>query len=307
MSQGVILHQNLSQIHIQPLKTKSKPPTSDHEIIGKGTKFRAVCGPGGGERSWLSEEPECPLLGGCNISHTGIMEAKSPYEIVRTDQSGTFMLACLGGEGVIMVDGSWKAIRGGQACLLPPFVMNSLKCVPGKAWSFAWVRYEEPRDAKPIVSSVSPVIGSYDADCLAHAIRGLRSECTGGNTPAALHQWCTLVNHYVMSFAEPSGLDARLWRLWNEVTRKPSHDWTLEALATIACVSTEHLRRLCLRELGRSPMRHLTFVRLQLAMRMLTSTGDKIETIARKVGFSGIHSFSGAFSTRFGKPPSAFR
>ena len=264
-------------------------------------------GPGGDGRNWLSGEPECSLLGESNIKHTGIMDARSPYEVIRIDQSGTFMLACLGGEGLIMVDGSWKTIRPGHACLLPPFVMNSLKCVPGKPWLFAWVRYEETRDTKPIVSSVSPVTGPYDGNGLAHAVRGLRSECTGGNTPSALHQWCGLVNHYVMRFAEPAGLDERLWRLWNEVEKHPSRDWTLAALAGIACVSTEHLRRLCLHELGRSPMRHLTFIRLQIAMRMLTSTGDKIETIARNVGFSGIHSFSGAFSARFGNPPSAFR
>jgi len=43
------------------------------------------------------------------------------------------MLACFEGEGVVLVDGGWKRIRKGQACLLPPFVMNALKCLPGKS------------------------------------------------------------------------------------------------------------------------------------------------------------------------------
>ena len=284
---------------------KDKP--TDIEIIGKRTSFIAVQGGMDEGRDWLHGVPECPLLASHNIAHTGIMDARRPYEIVRIDQSGTFMMACLEGEGVVMVDGSWKTIRAGQACLLPPFVMNSLKCTGEKRWRFAWVRYEESRDTLPIVSSVSPVIGAFDGGGLAAAITGLHEETSRESNPAALHQWCGLVHHYVTRFAEPSHLDARLWRLWSAVENDPARDWTLEDLAENACLSTEHLRRLCLREIGRSPMRHLTFIRLQLAVRLLSSTGDKIETIARLVGFGSIHSFSNSFKARFGRPPSDFR
>jgi AraC-like DNA-binding protein len=289
------------------VKTKHPRPTADVEIIGARTRFIAVLGRIVEERSWLRGMPECALLAAHNIAHTGVLDARRPYEIVRIDQSGTFMLACLEGEGVVMVDGSWKKISEGQACLLPPFVMNSLKCTGNKTWRFAWVRYEESRDAKPIVSSVSPVIGAFDGSGLGAAITGLRQEAVGENNPAALHQWCELVHHYVTRFAEPSNLDERLWRLWSAVEKNPSHDWTLGDFAEIACLSAEHLRRLCLREIGRSPMRHLTFIRLQLAVNLLSTTGDKIETIALEVGFSGIHSFSNAFRARFGRPPSDFR
>jgi len=289
------------------VKPESSRPSADLEIIGRRTSFAAVLGRLAEGREWLRGMPECPFLASHNIAHTGIMDARRPYEIIRIDQSGTFMMACLEGEGVVMVDGSWKTIRAGQACLLPPFVMNSLKCTGDKRWRFAWVRYEEARDTKPIVSSVSPVIGTFDGSGLAAAITGLHAESSRGSIPAALHQWCALVHHYVLRFAEPSHLDERLWRLWSKVEKHPARDWTLEDLAATACLSSEHLRRLCLREIGRSPMRHLTFIRLQLAVRMLSSTGEKIETIARAVGFASIHSFSNAFKARFGRPPSDFR
>lgn len=234
------------------------------------------------------------------------MDAAAPYEIVRVNQSGTFMMACLSGEGVVSVDGNWKPITAGQACLLPPFVRNSLKCVPGKRWRFAWVRYDESPETKPIVSSVSPVIGRFDGRNLEAAIMGLHTEARSGVPAANLH-WCALVNHYVMRFAQPSDLDERLWKLWNEVEKDPSRDWTLDQLAAIACVSDEHLRRLCVKEIGRSPMRHLSFIRLKIAVQLLTDTDDKIESIARAVGFSSIHSFSKSFSSWFGKRPSDFR
>lgn len=288
---------------------KKNPTNSlaDIEIIGSRSRFIAVLGTAVDTKGWLRGMPNCPLLTTHNIAHTGILKARSPYEIVRVVQSGTFMLACLDGEGVVLVDGSWKTIRAGQACLLPPFVMNSLKCVNKTPWHFAWVRYDELPERKPIVSSISPVIGQFNANSLADAIRGLHLETTGENHSTALHHWCELVHHYVIRFAQPSNLDERLSRLWIAVEKKPAHDWTLHEMATLACVSSEHLRRLCLKEIGRSPMRHLTFIRLQRAINLLSTTNDKIETIAKEVGFSCIQSFTLAFKERFGRSPSKFR
>ena len=260
------------------------------------------------ERDWLRPMPCCPLMAvEHHISHTGIMTAHAPYEIVRINQSGTFMLACLTGHGLIMVDGAWKKIVPGQACLLPPFVTNSLKCKNDQVWRFAWVRYTESRNTKPIVAAFSPVIGSFNGKILENAILGMRDEALHQNNPAALHHWCTLINHYVLTFAQPSDLDERLWRLWQEVEKHPALDWTLTAMAQIAHVSEEHLRRLCQKELGRSPVRHLTFIRLQLAIGLLSNTTEKIDSIAKLVGFGNIHSFSNAFKSWFGKSPSAFR
>ncbi len=283
------------------------PPLADVEIFGKRTRRMAVCGREDEEREWLAGAPRCKMLAEHHISHTGIMEAETPYEIFRHNQSGTFMLACLSGEGVVMVDGGWKTVRSGQACLLPPFVMNSLKCIKRKSWRFAWVRYEESRGFKPLVSSVSPVTGSYDGRGLEAAISGLHSEAGAEANPAALLHWCHLINHYVRKFAEPTDLDERLWRLWTAVELQPERPWTLAEFSEIACLSGEHLRRLCLAQIGRSPMRHLTFIRLQKAVQMLSTGSDKIDTIARAVGFSGIHSLSNSFKAWFGKRPSDFR
>ncbi|MEY3898603.1 MAG: hypothetical protein RLZZ214_4125, partial [Verrucomicrobiota bacterium] len=108
----------------------------DTEILGKSTRYQVVRADASDSRGWMQDGPVCPLLAQHHISHCGIMKAVPPFEIVRTNQSGTFMLACLDGEGVILADGQWKRIRAGQACLLPPFVMNALKCLPGKSWSF---------------------------------------------------------------------------------------------------------------------------------------------------------------------------
>lgn len=206
-------------------------------------------------------------------------------------------------------DGRWLVEDDTRGSGMPaPALRDEFPEMPGgQTLAFRLVRDEESRDTLPIISSVSPVIGAFDGSAFAAAITGLHGEASGHNNPAALHQWCDLVHHYVMRFAEPSHLDERLWRLWSRVEKEPARHWTLRDFSEIACLSSEHLRRLCLKEIGRSPMRHLTFIRLQLALRLLSSTDEKIETIARFVGFGSIHSFSNSFKGRFGRPPSDFR
>jgi AraC-like DNA-binding protein len=258
-------------------------------------------------RDWLQDAPVCPLLAQHQIIHVGVMEARSPFEIVRTNQSGTFMMACLSGEGSILVDGSWKSVKAGEACLLPPFVANALKCVGNKAWTFCWVRYLESKETAPIVSSISPVRGEYNSSPLNFAIEGLFAECGVKGSIALEHQWVELIHQYVIRFAQPHQADDRLWKLWQRVEAQLSYPWSLAEMAELACVSGEHLRRLCKKALGRSPMQQLTFLRMQRASQLLSETDEKIETVARMTGYKNAFHFSNVFVDWVGVRPSEFR
>ncbi|MFM8706422.1 MAG: helix-turn-helix transcriptional regulator, partial [Planctomycetia bacterium] len=61
------------------------------------------------------------------------------------------------------------------------------------------------------------------------------------------------------------------------------------------------------RSLGRSPMQHLTSLRIEEACRLLTATSDKVETIARQVGFDEASVFSRVFKRWVGRSPKAYR
>jgi len=276
-------------------------------VLGDRTRVRVVRAGDDDARDWLQKAPVCPLLAQHHIIHVGIMEARSPFEIVRTDQSGTFMMACLSGEGSILVDGSWKSVKAGEACLLPPFVANALKCVDNKAWNFCWVRYLESKETAPIVSSISPVRGKYHPSPLHFAIEGLLAECGAKGAPALEHQWVELIHQYVMRFAQPHQTDDRLWKLWQGVEAQLSYPWSLAEMGELACVSGEHLRRLCNKALGRSPMQQLTFLRMQRASQLLSETDEKIETIARMTGYKNAFHFSNVFVDWVGVRPSEFR
>ena len=259
------------------------------------------------DRDWLQDSPVCPLLAQHHIAHIGVLEGGASFEMSRPDQSGTFMLACFGGSGLVKADGQWRSVTAGQACLLPPFVTNAMKTTGREPWRMCWVRYLESRESNPIVSAASPVLGAYDPQPLLNAIQGLHAECIGANAPAMLHLWTELIHGYVLRFAQPHQSDARLWKLWDAVEKSLDHSWSLEELAARACVCKEHLRRLCRDELGRSPMQHVTFLRMQTARHLLSTTDEKVETITRMVGYSNPHTFSNTYKKWIGWRPSENR
>ncbi len=276
-------------------------------MFGPATRYRVARATADDARSWMKRSHFCPLLQQHHISHVGIMDAAAPFEIVRTNLGGTFMIACVEGEGVVLVNGGWKKIRANQACLQPPFMMNAMKCLPGKSWKFAWVRYDESREVHPIISSESPVIGAFASGSLQAAIDGLYLEAGGDAAPALLHHWSELIHQYVVRFAQPHRQDPRLWEVWRKVEAQLSRNWTLAEIAKLARMSGEHLRRVCQKELGRSPMQHLTFLRLHKAQHLLSVTDDKVEYIAREVGFESVSTFSNTYKKWVGWQPSEQR
>ncbi len=293
-------------------------------------------------REWLASAPKCSALAQHRIAHLGVAKAVAPYAIVRKKQSGTYFMACFGGEGRILVDGRWMVCKAGMACLLPPHMLNAFRCVPGKLWEFVWVRYQALPEMRPIVSAGSPVLARFDAEPLRLAVLGLHAECGGGTgilpvgrtgvspvnstssnrqdacsthrrdayatpSPAAMHHWVELIQTYVLRFAQPWRMDERLSLLWEKVAEHLNEEWTLHELAQAAHMSEEHLRRLCTQQLGRSPMRQVTYLRMRRAAELLATTNEKIESIAIEVGYQNPFVFSTTFKKWIGWRPSEHR
>ena len=275
--------------------SKSHERISETHIVGDATMER------------IATAGECPILRNYHIKHVGVADAAAPYKMVRERLSGAYLMASLQGEGQILLDGRWQSCGAGIACMAPRHALHAFHPTAGKRWRFCWVRYEQPDEQKPIISAMSPVLARYDGRALGSAIEGLCSEVEGERDSNAMHQWVELIQMYALRFAEPWRSDDRLWRLWNAVTESPAEDWSLEKLADRAHCSPEHLRRLCQREMGRSPMRQVAHLRMQHAAQLLRTTDAKIEAIAEAVGYANPYVFSNAFNKWTGSRPSAFR
>lgn len=279
---------------------------SETHILGPRTRQTVVRVDERDSRAWLQGAPTCAALRQHRIAHLGVCEARAPYRIVRTKQSGTYFMASFGGEGRILVDGRWQACRAGMACLLPPHLLNAFHAVERKPWRFVWVRYEAVPEKRPIVTAGSPVLAKFDAEPLRLAMLGLHAECHAAQ-PAALHHWVELIQGYVLRFAQPWQMDERLSRLWERVEAALDKQWTLISLGALAHLSGEHLRRLTTQQLGRSPMKHVTWLRMRRAAEWLATTDEKIESVARAVGYVNPFVFSNTFKKWIGWRPSEHR
>ena len=287
--------------------SKTHDDLSETHIQGARTRFFVVRADQSDRRAWMSDAPVCRALLLHRIAHAGVATAREPYEVVRMKQSGAYFIGCLAGEGRILVDGRWQDCRPGMGCLLPPGILNAFHCIPGKSWEFVWVRYQPEPEVRRMVTASSPVMAKFDGTALKEAVLGLHAESSGDAQPAAAHLWVELIHGYVLRFTRPWQMDARLSRLWEMVSGRLNESWTISSLSREAHMSGEHLRRMCVRELGRSPLRQLTFLRMRHAADMLSSTDEKVESVARAAGYKNAFVFSTTFKKWIGWRPSKHR
>lgn len=258
-------------------------------------------------RRWSLDVKQCPDLGEHHIAWLGLDTVHAPYRRVRLAPSGSFLLACLEGEGRVLLEGREQRVTAGQLCLAPPRVLNAFHAVPGKTWVFAWVRYHEPLPLKPLVGAGSPLRIYQGAEDLGRAIQGLRAEWDGERDATLIRHWIALVQGHARRFARPWRSESRIAELWDTVAQDLAADWKLTTLARHCSLSSEHLRRVCRRELGRTPMEHVTYMRVHRAQELLETTDDKLDAIAPRVGYHSAIVFSRAFARVVGMTPSAYR
>jgi len=83
--------------------------------------------------------------------------------------------------------------------------------------------------------------------------------------------------------------------------------FTLEELASVACVSPKHLCRAFRKELGVSPMKTCRLMQFQLAISLLARSNLRVKAIAERCGFPDQLHFSRYFSQTFGQSPTKTR
>ena len=286
-----------------------EPPETlrDETVLGPRTRLRGVRAVNAELRSWIANFPVCQSLSLYQMIHVGIQEAVAPTRIVRTKQTTTYFLACFGGRGRVLIDGRWRICRDGFACLLPAHTLNAFEAVRGSRWEFCWVCYQQPAEQRPIADTTTPVMARFEALPLRSAILGLMYECSGPGQPTLMQEWTDLIHAYVLRFAQPADHPDQLRLLWERVASHLADDWTLGRLAQEAGYSNEHLRRLCRRQLGRSPMHQVTYLRMRRAAELLAANEHTIEAIAFEVGYHNPFVFSNAFTKWIGWRPSEYR
>jgi len=271
-------------------------PKSMCEIhsIGSRTRERII-------GSW-----RVPLLTEFGIALTGVSEAEEGFYFSRLHPKNVQILATVSGQGEVFVRGKWEKMGPGCAYLTPPEALNAYRATAACPWTVCWVIYNPAnlREAGYLAPS-TPAVIPFHTPPLWHAIEGAcAAEAAQSNL---LEFWIRLIHQTALQNLNARESAPRLAALWSAINADLSRSWTLGELAKIAAMSKENLRRVCLRELGVSPMRQLTRLRVNRATELLSCSSDKLASIAERVGYGDPFAFSAAFKRETGARPSAYR
>jgi AraC-like DNA-binding protein len=251
-----------------------------------------------------------PLMHDLRIGLAGVSDAGRNFEMVRLRPNYGHIVACFSGHGEVWVDGHWRQCRPGMVYLTPPGQPHAYHTLPGVRWGFAWVWWHpSPTGEPPLISCAKPTLVHADPEYLRTAILGLYRESIGPAQQTVLDHWVELVHIYAARLGRTTAKsDPRdLLPLWERVDSALAHAWSLTELAEAAGVSAEHLRRLCLRQTGRGPMKQVTHLRMRRAAMLLESTRQKVGSIATTVGYDNPFAFSTAFKRHTGTSPAEYR
>lgn len=261
---------------------------------------------GADTHQWVLRAEDSVALQATSIKHVGISDAASPYNIVRTKLAGAFLLGTIAGEGRVLLDGRWRTHKAGVLSFAPALSLHAFHAVPGVRWETCWVRFS-PEARISQSNAIVPLIVEADCRPLRCAIEGLQREAADTGHLASEMLWVELLEHYVDRVASRRDGDPRIYAAFEAVQRDIARPWTVEDLASKASLSPEHFRRLCLRLLGRSPMRQVTALRVRRAAHLLATTDEKLEAIASDVGYQNPFAFSNTFKKFTGFRPSTMR
>lgn len=86
----------------------------------------------------------------------------------------------------------------------------------------------------------------------------------------------------------------------------PARVWTVEELAKQAALSRSAFLERLTRAVGQPPMKYLLAWRMALAKDLLRNNDIAIATVAERVGYGSVSTFSTAFGRHFGQPPGRY-
>ena len=263
------------------------------QIVGRATQ------------EWTVHQRECPALAALGIQYVGVTHAASDFAFCRLKPGIAVVFGTVLGTGRVWTNGRWKKCGAKDIYLTPAGAPHAYHAVRGGKWHLCWAAYEERRGREVIRGGHARLCRGLAAG-LRDAIMGLYREVHALNEAAAAHHWAELVDLSARRLIHERQIDERLLRLWSAIDTDLGRPWRLEMLAAQVHLSPEQLRHLCQKFFGRSPMEHLTWLRMKRAAFLLERTDRKIAVMAEELGYQNAFAFSTAFKRVIGVPPLEF-
>ena len=219
----------------------------------------------------------------------------------------------LGASGEVLVDGKWTRWPGNSAYVNPTDSDWGWRLSDStEQMEHFYIRYLTKNESCfPVSKRGSYIVEFDDFHDDFHEIISmyeyLYKETNNLERPLVIRCFVELVAFHGREIILGTKSQSQLSRLWAQVLAEPEKPWTIHALSEAIDVSPETLRLHCKREVSRSPMRQVTFLRMRKAAGMLETTDLTLQQIAQCVGYESSFNFSTAFKRVFGVSPAEYR
>ena len=229
------------------------------------------------------------------------------FSVSRHAHSNWEFIYCTSGEGTLIFDDFSLTYAEGDIALIPPYVPHSNQSLDG----FTNIHVNL---ANPTLALKSPLIVRDDSNrFILNAFTGAfyeYSTAPGHQTRLLSVYGDLIVCHMAERLAAPK-FSGVVREIISSITNNyPDCNYELDVYLRSLPFSYDYLRKLFKKEIGVTPHKFLTDMRLQTAAESLSSDyGDagSISEIARMCGFREPLYFSRVFKNKYGVSPSAYQ
>lgn len=244
-----------------------------------------------------------PYFSGSGIHSCGIAAIRAPYEMLRAGGTETrHWTLWLIREGTVEfeIPGKRFIAEPGSALLMSSD--TDRRCVVKKG-VFRHVHFLlSPSPGWE--QGVFPSVYAEEIEALLNLLFRCRIE---GAEPEMMRHTAALLNDCLRRELGGPFRSGRIRRLVELVEAAPERRWTAGMLARALNISESLLFQLCRSQCGRSPGELVAEIRFRYASELLLRTGEKLEGIAARTGYSSAFAFSKAFRKFTGVSPKEFR
>ncbi|HHF2978296.1 TPA: AraC family transcriptional regulator [Vibrio diabolicus] len=248
-------------------------------------------------------------LEGRGIVQCGIATCRDFFSVYRKNQKKHMLLYTVRGKGWLESGACRYDLEPGSLITVPAGVENGFG-MEEEPWQIAWLFLAPDRAWPMIESNISYQLTSAPEvmyACIQTLLRSINLPIDYGGAVGA-HSVAQLELMLNMPPSESiSRSQLRLRRVFDLVQRQLHKDWSVEQVAALYPCSEPHLHRLTQKQFGRSPMAHLTRMRMEYAARLLRSTEWPIQHIGEIVGYPTSANFSTRFKAWSSMTPREFR
>ena len=239
----------------------------------------------------------------CNVTYVG--KHSLTMMVSRHSHTDWEIIYCTGGGGVLKFGDEELPYADNDILVIPPGVSHENGSQEG------FTNYHVHMGT-PMLSASGPfIVSSADNARILPAFSAVFYYYSAG-TPAGESMLAAIGNvigTYISVWQQSDDRNESVLRIEREIIRHyPDHDFDLSGFLKQLPFSEDYLTKLFKKEMGSTPGKYLTDLRLRSAMDWLRISGDSsISEIAAMCGFRDPLYFSRVFRKKYGAPPSAFR